>query len=50
MKIVVETEAEYNAWIAKQQRFEELLESQEAPNPDAGEAAAAGNEMAQAQN
>lgn len=50
MRIVVETEAEYNAWIAKQQKFEELMESQQAPNPDAGEAAPAGNDVAQAQN
>jgi cytochrome c oxidase subunit 2 len=49
MRIVVETEAEYNAWIAKQQKFEELMESQQAPNPDAGEAAPAGNDVAQAQ-
>ncbi len=50
MKIVVETEDEYNSWIAEQQRFGELMQdAPEMQDPEAVEAES-GNEMAQAQN
>ncbi len=49
MKIVVETEEEFNSWMAEQQRFGPKMEAQEAQSqpevPNEG-----GNEMAQAQN
>lgn len=49
MKVVVETEEEFNAWIAEQQEFVDTIESEDTQNP-AGNGNVEGEEVAQVEN
>jgi cytochrome c oxidase subunit II len=49
MKVVVETEEEFNAWIAEQQEFIDTIESEDTQNP-ADNGNVEGEEVAQVEN